>query len=223
MPQSSSEVTSPVPNLAFQSIVQPALMGLSNEGKSHRELRSSLDELINAFKVAEECIPGISQEVLAGILRADGYSMNINEILLRCSNTVSNGKLNFQIERAEPEFVKLEKKANELKSILGKIPDDIKDRTNFLQTIKDIASAIKELLDSVNQVLKTYQDQSRIKEYRKTLEQNKREFVKFSKSFSDTLKQYFKDQKQNSVFYSANCLINQTNNILLVFRMVGKN
>jgi len=220
MAQSSPDVTSPVPNLAFQSIVRPALMGLSNEGKSHRELRSSLDDLIRAFKVAEECIPGISQEVLAGILRADGYSMNINEILLRCSNTVSN---DFQIERAEPEFVKLEKKANELKSILGKIPDDIKDRTNFLQTIKDIASAIKELLDSVNQVLKTYQDQGRIKEYRKTLEQNKREFVKFSKSFSDTLKQYFKDQKQNSVFYSANCLINQTNNILLVFRMVGKN
>ncbi|XP_066911860.1 programmed cell death protein 10-like isoform X1 [Clytia hemisphaerica] len=220
MAQTSTDNTSPVPNLAFQSIIRPALAGLSNDGKSHKELRSSLNELIQAFKVAEECIPGITQEVLAGILRADGYSMNINEILLRCSNTVTD---NFQIERAEPEFVKLEKKANELKTILGKIPDDIKDRTKFLQTIKDIASAIKELLDSVNQVLKTYQDQGRIKEYRKTLEQNKREFVKYSKSFSDTLKQYFKDQKQNSVFYSANCLINQTNNILLVFRMVGKN
>lgn len=32
---------------------------------------------------------------------------------------------------------------------------------------RDIASAIRELLDSVNQVLKTYQDQGRIKEYRK--------------------------------------------------------
>ncbi|XP_066911861.1 programmed cell death protein 10-like isoform X2 [Clytia hemisphaerica] len=192
MAQTSTDNTSPVPNLAFQSIIRPALAGLSNDGKSHKELRSSLNELIQAFKVAEECIPGITQEVLAGILRADGYSMNINEILLRCSNTVTD---NFQIERAEPEFVKLEKKANELKTILGKIPDDIKDRTKFLQTIKDIASAIKELLDSVNQVLKTYQDQGRIKEYRKTLEQNKREFVKYSKSFSDTLKQYFKDQK----------------------------
>lgn len=218
MAQNSPD-TSPVPNLALQSIIKPSLIALSNEGKTHRELQLSLDNLISAFNVAEECIPGISQEILAGILRADGYSININEILLRCSNTVTD---NFQIERVEPEFVKLEKNANELKAILGKIPDDIKDRSKFLQTIKEIAGTIKELLDSVNQVLKTYQDQGRIKEYRKTLEQNKREFVKYSKSFSDTLKQYFKEQKQNTVFYSANCLINQTNNILLVFRMVGR-
>lgn len=219
MAQNLPDDTSPVPNLALQSIIKPSLIALSNEGKTHRELQLSLDNMINAFNVAEECIPGISQEILAGILRADGYSININEILLRCSNTVTD---NFQIERVEPEFVKLEKNANELKAILGKIPDDIKDRSKFLQTIKEIAGTIKELLDSVNQVLKTYQDQGRIKEYRKTLEQNKREFVKYSKSFSDTLKQYFKEQKQNTVFYSANCLINQTNNILLVFRMVGR-
>jgi len=218
MAQTSSDEGNPVPNLALHSIIRPALASLSNSGTS-KDLKSSTQQLIKAFNVAEDAIPGISQEILAGILRADGYSMNINEILLRCSHADTE---DFQIERDEPEFVILEKKANELKAILGKIPEEIQDRSKFLQTIKDIASAIKELLDSVNQVLKTYQDQGRIKEYRKTLEQNKREFVKYSKSFSDTLKQYFKDLKQNSVFLSANCLINQTNNILVVFRMVGR-
>jgi len=218
MAQTSSDEGNPVPNLALHSIIRPALASLANVGTS-KDLKSSTQQLINAFNVAEDAIPGISQEILAGILRADGYSMNINEILLRCSHADTD---DFQIEREEPEFVILEKKANELKAILGKIPEEIQDRSKFLQTIKDIASAIKELLDSVNQVLKTYQDQGRIKEYRKTLEQNKREFVKYSKSFSDTLKQYFKDLKQNSVFLSANCLINQTNNILVVFRMVGR-
>jgi len=220
MAQTASAPVNPVPNLALQSIIRPALVALANEGKSRNDLKLSIQQLIKAFNVAEDAIPGISQEILAGILRADGYSMNINEILLRCSHTDNN---DFQIERKEPEFVKLEKKANELKAILGRIPEEIQDRSKFLQTIKDIASAIKELLDSVNQVLKTYQDQGRIKEYRKTLEQDKREFVKYSKSFSDTLKQYFKDMKQDSVFLSANCLINQTNNILIVFRMVGRN
>ena len=218
MAQTSSDEGNPVPNLAFQSIIRPALASLANSGTS-KDLKSSTQQLIHAFNIAEDAIPGISQEILAGILRADGYSMNINEILLRCSHADND---DFQIEREEPEFVILEKKANELKKILGKIPEEIQDRSKFLQTIKDIAQAIKELLDSVNQVLKTYQDQGRIKEYRKTLEQNKREFVKYSKSFSDTLKQYFKDLKQNSVFLSANCLINQTNNILVVFRMVGR-
>jgi len=218
MAQAASDEGNPVPNLALHSIIRPALASLANSGTS-KDLASSTQQLIHAFNVAEDAIPGISQEILAGILRADGYSMNINEILLRCSHTDTN---DFQLQREEPEFVLLEKKANELKRILGKIPEEIQDRSKFLQTIKDIAQAIKELLDSVNQVLKTYQDQGRIKEYRKTLEQNKREFVKYSKSFSDTLKQYFKDLKQNSVFLSANCLINQTNNILVVFRMVGR-
>ncbi|XP_057302379.1 programmed cell death protein 10-like [Hydractinia symbiolongicarpus] len=218
MAQTSDEVN-PVPNLALQSIIRPALSSLGNDRNTQQDFKNSIHQLIRAFELAEDAIPGISQEILAGILRADGYSMNINEILLRCSYTDTD---DFQIEREEPEFLKLEKKANELKAILGKIPEEIQDRSKFLQTIKDIASAIRELLDSVNQVLKTYQDQGRIKEYRKTLEQNKREFVKYSKSFSDTLKQYFKDLKQDSVFLSANCLINQTNNILIVFRMVGK-
>jgi len=217
MAQTSSDEGNPVPNLALHSIIRPALASLANVGGS-KDLKSSTQQLIHAFNVAEDAIPGISQEILAGILRADGYSMNINEILLRCSYVDTE---DFLIEREEQEFITLEKKANELKAILKRIPEEIRDRSKFLQTIKDIASAIKDLLDSVNQVLKTYQDQGRIKEYRKTLEQNKREFVKYSKSFSDTLKQYFKDLKQNSVYLSANCLINQTNNILIVFRMVS--
>lgn len=218
MAQIASDEVSAVPNLALQSIIKPALRQLENVENSYN-VKDSINSLISAFMVAEDAIPGISQEILAGILRADGYTMNINEILLRSSHTESD---DLHIERDEPEFVELEKKANDLKLILGKIPEEIQDRAKFLQTIKDIASAIKDLLDSVNQVLRTYQDQGRIKEYRKTLEQNKREFVKYSKSFSDTLKQYFKDLKQDAVFLSANRLINQTNNILLVFRMVGR-
>lgn len=218
MAQAFSDEGNPVPNLALQSIIRPALASLASQETS-KDLKFSVHQLIQAFNVAEDAIPGISQEILAGILRANGFSTNINEILLRCAHADTD---DIQIERGEPVFVILEKKANGLKAILGKIPDEIQDRSKFLQVIKDIASAIKELLDSVNQILRTYQAEGRVQEYRKTLEQNKREFVKYSKSFSDTLKQYFKDMKTNSVFLSANGLINQTNNILVVFRMVGR-
>ena len=67
----------------------------------------------------------------------------------------------YMIERPEPEFQDLNEKARALKQILSKIPDEINDRVRFLQTIKDIASAIKELLDTVNNVFKKYQYQNR--------------------------------------------------------------
>eukprot|EP00061_Rhincodon_typus_P012987 g39067.t1 len=91
------------------------------------------------------------------------------------------------IDRQEPEFRELNDKARALKHILSKIPDEINDRV-AVDYDTDIASAIKELLDTVNNVFKKYQYQNR-----RALDHQKKEFVKYSKSFSDTLKTYFKD------------------------------
>jgi hypothetical protein len=54
---------------------------------------------------------------------------------------------------------------------------------------REIASAIKKLLDAVNEVA-SYLPGPAAKQ---ALEQRKREFVKFSKRFSNTLKEYFKE------------------------------
>ena len=53
----------------------------------------------------------------------------------------------YMIERSKPEFQDLNEKAQALKQILGKIPDETNDRVRFLQTVKEIASTVKELLD----------------------------------------------------------------------------
>ena len=54
---------------------------------------------------------------------------------------------------------------------------------------REIASAIKKLLDAVNEVAGFIPGTAG----KQALEQRKREFVKFSKRFSNTLKEYFKE------------------------------
>lgn len=59
----------------------------------------------------------------------------------------------------------------------------------LLFNYREIASAIKKLLDAVNEVSAYIPGPSN----KQALEQRKREFVKYSKRFSNTLKDYFKE------------------------------
>ncbi|CAH3024674.1 unnamed protein product [Porites evermanni] len=205
--------STPVPNLALETIVKPAL----------RELEPSFDaqaveKLRAAFTKAEKDIPGVTQQIVGEILKSASLSVNMNEILLL---SASNNSEDYTFDVKEPEFTALSKKAKDLKAILSKIPAEISNRQKFLQTIKDIATAIKDLLDAVNEVFKNCQSVGKMLQYKEGLERNKKEFVKYSKNFSDTLKQYFKDQRAEAVYISANKLINQTNHILYMFKLAG--
>lgn len=56
-------------------------------------------------------------------------------------------------------------------------------------SFREIASAIKKLLDAVNEVTGFIPSLAG----KQALDQRKREFVKYSKRFSNTLKEYFKE------------------------------
>lgn len=111
-------------------------------------------------------------------------NVNMNEIILRAEKYSIND--DYLVRR--PEFKDLNNRAKQLKLILSRIPDEINDRKAFLETIKEIAAAIKKKLDAVNTVFDIMQSQ----EIKQILDLRKREFVKYSKLFSNTLKQYFR-------------------------------
>uniref|UniRef100_A0A8C5BV18 Programmed cell death 10a n=1 Tax=Gadus morhua TaxID=8049 RepID=A0A8C5BV18_GADMO len=141
------QTTSMVP-MALYTVMYPVFNQLEKVNLS------AAQTLRAAFIKAEKENPGLTQDIVLKILEKKNLEINYAESLLRMA---TEDVEEFLIDRREPEFQELNERARALKHILSTIPDEINDRVRFLQTIKDIASAIKELLDTVNTVFRKYQ------------------------------------------------------------------
>ncbi|KAL5285465.1 PDCD10 family protein [Megaselia abdita] len=200
----------PVP---ISSLILPVLLPIFSQ--LERRDVGCAQTLRAAFSKAEQTQPGLCYELVLGIIKKAELNVNINEAILRLQGQISEPDLvEYRLNRTEEAFQDLNKKSVSLKVILSRIPDEITDRKSFLETIKEIASAIKKLLDAVNEVVGFIPGQSG----KQAVEQRKKEFVKYSKKFSTTLKEFFKEGQPNAVFVSALYLIRQTNQIMLTVK-----
>lgn len=132
-----------------------------------KENRSStLIAFLSLFSLqAESHSPGISLELVSGILKKADMNVNMTESLLRlqgnmpeiegnlCNDAKTLAKclllvifsffflstfsrIDYAVRRHEEPFQELNKKSVALRRILSRIPDEINDRRTFLETIK---------------------------------------------------------------------------------------
>ncbi|XP_074657685.1 programmed cell death protein 10-like [Tubulanus polymorphus] len=190
--------------LTMPIVISPVL------DKLEQKDMAATQTLRSAFTKLEKHHPGSMYDFVRAILEKAEVHNNIDmcETLLRLEGNREIDE--FHISRPEEPFRDLNARSTALKKILSRIPEEIFVRKEFLETIKEIANAIRQLLDAVSAVSAVIHGQSN----KQRLDHQKREFVKYSKKFSNTLKAYFKDSKKKDVFTSANHLINQTNLIM---------
>ncbi|GAB1599680.1 programmed cell death protein 10-like [Argonauta hians] len=194
----------------YAAMTIPVIIGPILE-RLEQEDMAAAQTLRAAFCRVEAVYKGFAFDfVKALLIKSEIYNkIEMCETLLKLEGL--NDSEEFKITRPEPRFQEFNKRAIELKKILSKIPDQIYDRKLFLDAIKDIANAIRLLLDSVNQV--TACEVLR-PDGRQTLAHRKKEFIKYSKRFSTTLKDYFRENEKRDVFLSAAYLVDQTNLIM---------
>ncbi|CAD6996225.1 programmed cell death protein 10 [Ceratitis capitata] len=199
----------PTSSLIFPVLLRPIF------AKLERRDVGAAQSLRSAIMKCEQNNPGLCYDLVTAIIRRAELNVNLNEAVLRLQGNIAEADLNeYRLTRTEEPFQELNRKSVALKVILSRIPDEITDRKAFLETIKEIASAIKKLLDVVNEIGSFIPGVTG----KQAVEQRKKEFVKYSKKFSTTLKEYFKEGQSNAVFISALYLIRQTNQIMLTVK-----
>uniref|UniRef100_A0A915K6J9 Programmed cell death protein 10 n=1 Tax=Romanomermis culicivorax TaxID=13658 RepID=A0A915K6J9_ROMCU len=200
--------------MVFNTVYVPALKKLSND---HNE-STLVNNLRLALQNADAEQPGFLFEFLKRLASKCDIRLNFQECMLRMQATLpaedfSIGDAYSNRNGVDPLYQELSYRAVNLRKVLSRIPDEMSDRRTFLETIKEIASCIKKLLDAANTLIQTLPERS---SQSAALEQRKREFVKYSKRFSNTLKDYFKGEDPVTVYANANQLIYQTSLMIKV-------
>lgn len=203
------------------NLILPILIKSILKQIEERSQEAALEIKIALLK-AESAFPGIILDLVTKVTRQIDPNLDMTKALLSLQGSV----LEFDDQDVSQELsnngsssnnnalVELNRRATILKRILSRIPSEISDRKLFLENIKEVASAIKKLLDSLTLIINRTQLPSR----KQALEERKREFIKFSKRFSNRLKDFFKVGRDDAVFESAAHLINQIYAIQLLIK-----
>ncbi|KAL5967366.1 Programmed cell death protein 10 [Taenia solium] len=206
--------SSPIPDPIKQTLSQVKVLSQhSNDAVGHEKIQADVANVRKSFESVERTLPGFTWNFLRGFMERFGLKdfVNIEEMSLRLSALDNEIPTYTSIV---PHSHDLERYAAELKLVLSRIPSEISGHSGFIELIKQIAGAIKNVLDCIRSVLNAM-PQGVITQ---DLDGHTVNFVDYSKRFSSALKGFFGDHKTNELYASANMLVQQTNLILLFIR-----
>ncbi|KJE90121.1 hypothetical protein CAOG_01471 [Capsaspora owczarzaki ATCC 30864] len=184
---------------AFDTVVRSALDKVLAEDDS---VAPAIETLRAAFERAEQAQMGLVHSIVESILESDLDAASLGKFR-------EAGKVAKMTESDIQQVLAL---GTKLVTTLQNLRSQITEKSTFLVAIKQIAGAIKIFLDSVGKV--TVTDEG-LANHKRLLEDHKKIFIKTSKSFSDTLKGYFKEEfDQGAVFSSADVLIRETTQLM---------
>lgn len=190
-------------NLILPILIKPILRKLESQNQD------AAYEIKLALLKAESAFPGLILEMITKLTHHIDPNLDMTKSLLSLQGHVTD------FDDSKSESVELNRRATTLKKILSRIPNEISDRKIFLDTIKEVASAIKKLLDCLTDIINKTQSTSR----KQALEDRKRDFIKCSKRFSNKLKEFFKEGQAEAVYLSAAHLVNQVYAIQLTIKI----
>lgn len=198
--------------MTYQCLYSGVIDRVAQSRRNEDGAAHSLQRLRGALKQADVASPSFLFDFTKILLIDSKLNINLQEAFLRMQANAPTDDLELQnLQKAE--YQELSSRAIALRRVLARVPEEMSDRRTFLETIKEIASSIKKLLDATNAVMQVVHPSAQL-----SVEKRKREFVHYSKRFSNTLKEYFRDQNATQVSISANQLIFQTTLLIRTIR-----
>ncbi|EPB65592.1 hypothetical protein ANCCEY_15341 [Ancylostoma ceylanicum] len=104
------------------------------------------------MKASDSASPSFLFDFTKILLTESELNINLQEAYLRMHDSSPTDDLVVQGHEHVPEYKELTKRAIELRRVLSRVPEEMADRHQFLETIKLIASSIKKLLEAINAV-----------------------------------------------------------------------
>lgn len=198
--------------MTYQCLYSGVLDRVVQKRRNDNSAVHVIQRLRSTLRQADVSSPSFLFDFTKALLINSELNVNLQEVFLRRQALAPTDDLELP-NLHKREYQELSSRAVSLRRVLARVPEEMSDRRTFLETIKEIASSIKKLLDATNAVMQVIHPTIQL-----SVEKRKREFVHYSKRFSNTLKEYFKDQNSTQVSISANQLIFQTTLLIRTIR-----